>query len=410
MRLYSIFAILLLCSFSFAAVIWSAAATDSVTGLVVAGSNAIFASSDGAVYAADADSGRVSWTYDIGERIALSPELADGSTVALATQGGSLVLLSAVDGKVRLNLALNKTPLSLAAGDGRIFVGFDDSIAAYSTSGKRLWGRNFADGVGQIGYGTDVVYFFSGGKLYSVGTTSGAIDWAAPMEETFLSRPVEFAGNVYLGATDGRLYSFDYATGARQWAYKTGGWVMSSPAATTSSVYFGSNDGYFYSLSLSGKQNWRFKTGEAIWGQPAIHESNGRLLAVFSSNDGNIYALDTSTGQRVWSFSVDGRPGPPVEYSDSFIFGTSKGRVYSLGASPVCSFSWPDKDGVVGNWSVDVEGTAHSDAGLTGVEVRAGSGPWTAAHGTDEWYAPIDFSRVESGVVHVECRATDSSG
>ena len=410
MRFSGLFILLFLCSLSFAAVIWSAAASDAVTGVVITGDTVVFASADGSAYGADAASGKIAWTYDTGDRMALAPALVDDGTVAMATSGGSLVLLSAADGKAVQDIALNKTPVSLAAGDGRVFVGFNDSIMAFSKDGKRLWGRDYADGIGQIGYSAGTAYFVSGEDLYSAEAGNGAVDWSAQTGESFLSTPAEFAGTVYVGATDGKLYSFDYTTGAEQWAYKTGGWVSSTAAATSSSVYFGSNDGYFYSVSLSGKLNWKFKTGEAIWGQPAIHESNGTLVAVFGSNDGNIYAVDTSTGQQVWSFSVDGKPSSPLEYSESFIFGTSKGVVYSLAASPVCSFSWPANGEVVGNWSVDIGGTAHSDAELESVEVREGGGPWSAAYGTGEWYAPVDFSGVPEGAVAVECRAIDSSG
>lgn len=411
MRIFALALLLLLCPFSFSAVIWSTAATDAVNDrVVIAGNRAIYTSYDGSAYGADVESGAVSWVYDSTGKITLSPELVDGNTVAVATSKGNLVLFSASDGKVRMEKSLNGTPLSLAAGDGKIFVGFDDGLAAFGTNGKELWRKPLSEKAGEVNYENGVVYLVSGGRLYALQAGSGAEEWSSQMGESFLSRPVEYQGNVYVGGTDGSLYSFDYVSGRRQWAYKTGGWVMSSPTATTSSVYFGSNDGYFYSLSLSGKLNWKFKTGEAIWSQPAIHESEGRLLAVFGSNDGNVYALDTETGSQVWSFSAYGKPGSPSEYEGAFIFGTSAGRVYSLAASPVCSFSWPKNGDVVGNWSTDVEGSAHSDVGVDSVEVRADGGQWMTAAGTDRWYAPVDFSGVKPGAVTVECRALDRSG
>jgi len=411
MRIFALALLLLICPFSFSAVIWSAAATDAVNDRVaIAGNRAVFTSYDGSAYGADADSGAISWVYDSNGKITLSPEIVDENTVAVATGKGSLVLLSALDGKVKLEKNLNGTPLSLASGEGKVFVGFENSLAAFSANGKELWRKTLASKAGEMSYENGIVYLVSGSTLYALQPGNGAEVWSAPMGESFLSRPVEYEGNVYVGGTDGSLHSFDYVSGRQMWEYSTGGWVMSSPAATTRAVYFGSNDGYFYSLSLAGKLNWKFKTGEAIWSQPAIHESEGRLLAVFSSNDGNVYALDTETGKQIWSFSAYGKPGSPSEYEGAFIFGTSTGRVYSLAASPVCSFSWPKNGDVVGNWSTDLEGTAHSDVGVEKVEVRAGDGQWMTAVGTGKWYAPVDFSEVKPGAIVVECRALDRSG
>ena len=410
MRLLALSVLLLLVPLSFAGVIWSTSATDAVEGLVVAQGKAIFTSYDGSIYAADAKSGQLAWVYDSGSRISLAPQLLDYDTLAAATDDGRLLLLSATDGRLEASAALNGTPLSLGSGLGMAFVGSSNGIAAYSKAGAPIWSRNFSDGVGQIGYGDNDIYFVSGTSLYSLAAISGSEAWSAPMDESFLSAPSEYGGNVYVGATDGKLYSFDYVSGNRQWTYQTGGWVMSTPSATTTSVYFGSNDGYFYSVSLSGEGNWKFRTGEAIWSEPLIHQTSGGLLAVFGSNDGNIYALDTQTGNQVWAFSAGGKPTALVEYNGSFIFGTSGGKVYSISASPVCSFTWPASGDVVGNWSVDVEGTAHSDSGLQEVDVRLGSGPWETATGSDVWYAPVDFSQVPPGSATVQCRASDASG
>ena len=411
MRLLALSLLLILAPLSFAGVIWSTTATDAVEGVAIAQGNAIFNSYDGSIYAADADTGQLSWVYDSGSRISLAPQLIDQGTVAVATDNGSLLLLSAKDGRLEQSAALNGTPLSLGSGLGMAFVGSGHGIAAYTQTGRLVWSRNFPEGVGQIGYGDNDVYFVSGATLYSLSAISGTKVWSAKAEDSFLSAPSEYGGSIYVGATDGRLYSFDYATGNLQWAHQTGGWVMSSAAATTTSVYFGSNDGYFYSVPLSGAgENWKFRTGEAIWSAPIIHQAGSGLLAVFGSNDGNIYALDTRTGEQVWAFSAGGKPTALAEYNGAFIFGTSAGKVYSISASPICSFTWPASGDVVGNWSVDVEGTAHSDSGLQKVDVRMGSGPWETASGTDTWYAPVDFGQAQQGGVTVQCRASDSSG
>jgi outer membrane protein assembly factor BamB len=133
-------------------------------------------------------------------------------------------------------------------------------------------------------------------------------------------------------------------------------------------------------------------------------------MIAFGASDGNVYGLDANNGNIVWSFSTYGKPGSPKIYNQDLIFGTSKGRIYSLSPSPICSFDWPKPLDVVGNWPVEVEGRASSDAAIQKVEVRAAKGSWVQASGGEKWVATIDFSKVEAGAADVECRATDASG
>jgi outer membrane protein assembly factor BamB len=66
----------------------------SLTPPVVAGSQLIFASRKGAVYALDIDTGMTVWAYDLGRPIAASPVVAKG-WVYLSTGDGSIIALEA---------------------------------------------------------------------------------------------------------------------------------------------------------------------------------------------------------------------------------------------------------------------------------------------------------------------------
>jgi uncharacterized repeat protein (TIGR01451 family) len=82
--------------------------------------------------------------------------------------------------------------------------------------------------------------------------------------------------------------------------------VYSSPAEVNGVVYIGSADGNVYALNAStGAQLWTYATGSAVSPSPAV--ANG---VVYIDNDnGNLYALNASTGAKLWSFVVTrGRP------------------------------------------------------------------------------------------------------
>ena len=51
--------------------------------------------------------------------------------------------------------------------------------------------------------------------------------------------------------------------------------------------------------SFSGQKEWTIKLPDAVQSSPAIYNDS---IAIFGSNDGNVYALDLYTGSTVWTF------------------------------------------------------------------------------------------------------------
>ena len=402
--------IILLSSIPFAAVQWVSPSAAGITGkgILLAG-NAIFTSYDGNTYALRAGAGPPpSWVYDAGAMIALEPVAVDGFTLAIAVSDGRVVFLNAVDRSVRAEYDFGSEPFALGSGNGNAYVGFNGSVVAISPSNKILWNASINGAPGQIGYGNGLVYFTAGGRLYALSATTGHAQWAGAAADSFLSRPAEGAGVAYIGGTDGRLYALNSANGKAIWSYLTMGGIQSTPAISDSGIFFGSSDGYLYALDTAGNLLWKFDSGSPIWSEPSLAGHQ----VVFGNNAGQLYGLDAITGAEIWSFSGEGRAYSPLYYPDrsTFIFGTSKGLIYSLSSSPICSFTAPTDGDAVGDWPVDVEGRAYSDSGIAKVELRVGEGEWVMATGAEGWFATVDFTGRQAGGYTLQCRATDVSG
>ncbi|GAB2768970.1 hypothetical protein GCM10010465_12870 [Actinomadura fibrosa] len=87
------------------------------------------------------------------------------------------------------------------------------------------------------------------------------------------------------------------------WKFKTNGQVISSPVIADSLVYIGSNDKNLYALdSSSGELIWKYETGGAINSTPLI--ADGKVM--FLSYDGFFYALDAANGKLLWKFETGG--------------------------------------------------------------------------------------------------------
>jgi len=107
------------------------------------------------------------------------------------------------------------------------------------------------------------------------------------------------------GAAHSGLYDAD---GPREfhrvrWAFPTGNRVMSSPVMQADTLYFGSDDGNVYAVEASsGRQVWKRATKGPVSGTPAVA---GDTLYV-GSYDGHFYALNAATGAMRWKFTTGG--------------------------------------------------------------------------------------------------------
>ncbi len=152
------------------------------------------------------------------------------------------------------------------------------------------------------------------------------IKWKFHTAGRVIASPAVVNGVVYVGSTDGNLYAVDAASGTLKWKFATKAWEVSSPAVVSGVVYFLSYDGNFYALDASsGQVKWKFKTeGEKHYAGTHLHylqPANESMpdpwdfylsspsvsdgFVYFGSSDGNVYALDASSGALRWKFKTD---------------------------------------------------------------------------------------------------------
>ena len=119
--------------------------------------------------------------------------------------------------------------------------------------------------------------------------------------------------------------------GTLKWTFTTGGPIHSSPALSNGMVYVGSQDGNIYALdAATGEKLWAFKTNSWVESSPVI--VGGVLYC--GSNDGNLYALNAETGEKHWSFLAPYaiRSSPAV--ADGVVyFGCDDHHVYAVDAA-----------------------------------------------------------------------------
>jgi outer membrane protein assembly factor BamB len=115
------------------------------------------------------------------------------------------------------------------------------------------------------------------------------------------------------------------------WSFTTGAAVESSPAVANGVVYVGSYDGNVYALNATtGAKLWSFTTADYVLSSPAV--ANG--VVYVGSDDSNVYALNASTGAKLWSFTTgSGVLSSPAVANGVVYVGSYDGNVYALNAT-----------------------------------------------------------------------------
>jgi outer membrane protein assembly factor BamB len=93
-------------------------------------------------------------------------------------------------------------------------------------------------------------------------------------------------------------------------------------------VYVAADNGNIYALNATtGTKLWSFTTGSNVFSSPAV--ANG--VVYVGSNDGNVYALNGATGTQLWSFTTGGTVGSSPAVVNGVVYvGSSDGNVYAF--------------------------------------------------------------------------------
>ncbi len=229
-----------------------------------------FGSSDGKLYALDADTGNKEWEFETGDKIWSTPVIDDGT-----------VYISSFDKKL---------------------------YALDANSGEKKWETAEVGGAiaaTPVVY-NNTVYFGSFDRyLYAVDATDGSLKWKSEVEagKWFWAKPIIYNNTVYAPSLDGKVYILDAESGHELIdAIDLGSPVSSSPVLVDGSIIIASGEGRVYSLDTASNQvkplaDVREKVDAPLW------TSNG-VVYVHTQEHETLYALNAQTGVELWQVSL----------------------------------------------------------------------------------------------------------
>ena len=225
-----------------------------------------------------------------------------------------------------------------AALPGVVYTGAGSYLTQLDDGGRTLWATETGNQQSSPALDDTRVYIGSDrGILYAMNRRTGQIAWrfsptGGARPNTFLTRPAVGGGRVYAEGTDDNVYAVDAASGLLRWKFlrPDGSLGYSAPLYRRSAVYV-AGETTLYALDPS--------TGDRLWSAPAGSKSvsapdeGGRR--VFVGTDGSGLAAFTNDGKLAWRFTGKGAGdwfGPP-RYADGVVYvGTYQRYVYAVDA------------------------------------------------------------------------------
>jgi outer membrane protein assembly factor BamB len=232
---------------------------------------------DGNVYALDAVTGALRWSYTIGFAIGSSPAVANGMVyfgsyanycAPKCSFGGKLFALDALTGALKWSYAWGNTPRNSSDSsptvvNGVVYIDSDKLYALDALTGSLKW--SYATGTSSAfspAVANGIVYVDSD-KLYALDAVIGSLKWSysTTAGDVLTSSPAVANGVVYVHSSYPQyvaysynyLYALNARTGALNWSYYTGGFFSSSSVAVANGVvYVGSGDFDVFAFHLPG--------------------------------------------------------------------------------------------------------------------------------------------------------------
>jgi outer membrane protein assembly factor BamB len=249
-----------------------------------------------------------------------------------------------------------------------------------------------------------VVYVTAGvsssppGKLYALNASTGATLWSFATDAGVTS-PAVANGIVYVDGHDNdaeRVYALNASTGATLWSYSTGSLAARDAPAVANGVVYITTAGFnseghpittLYALNAStgadGGTSPAVANGVVYFGSTKF---NGFSLPF---NTSNIYALNASTGVKLWSYTIEDEVlSSPAVANGVVYIGIEAGYLYALNASTgALLWSYETADAVESTAAIANGVVYFSTVGYALYALNASTGArlWSYSQGVQEF-------------------------
>jgi outer membrane protein assembly factor BamB len=326
---------------------WSAriGAVDFPLAVKVNGSRVSVASSDGAVMALDAETGRELWRAQAGAALAAGVG-SDGKMAAVVTRANMLVAFSEGRELWRQKISAQVFTAPLVAGERVFVLAADRSVSAYDgLTGRKLWTQQrpgeslVLRQAGVILAVGDTLVAGLSGRMVGLNPLNGSVRWEAPLATARgtndVERLVDLVGGVSREGNVVCARAFQFSVGCVDAG--RGALIWSQPANGAVGVQ-GNGRSLFGVESDSKVLAWNRVSGERLWVSERLKYRGltapvvaGRSVVV-GDNTGLLHLLSVEDGSPLNRLVTDGSAiaAAPVLSGDTLIAVTRNGGIFGF--------------------------------------------------------------------------------
>ena len=326
---------------------WSAriGAVDFPLAVKVNGSRVSVASSDGAVMALDAETGRELWRAQAGAALSAGVG-SDGKMAAVVTRANMLVAFSEGRELWRQKISAQVFTAPLVAGERVFVLAADRSVSAYDgLTGRKLWTQQrpgeslVLRQAGVILAVGDTLVAGLSGRMVGLNPLSGSVRWEAPLATARgtndVERLVDLVGGVSREGNVVCARAFQFSVGCVD--AERGALIWSQPANGAVGVQ-GNGRSLFGVESDSKVLAWNRVSGERLWVSERLKYRGltapvvaGRSVVV-GDNTGLLHLLSVEDGSPLNRLVTDGSAiaAAPVLSGDTLIAVTRNGGIFGF--------------------------------------------------------------------------------
>ena len=263
-----------------------------------------FGSSDGNLYALDAQSGTLKWKFKTGGIIHTSPAFYQG-TLYIGSWDDWFYAVDAETGKEKWKFKTGTEPAmsgilsSATVNEGVVYFGARDAhlYALNAKNGNQVWKYDSENSwiIGSPVVGDSSVVYVGTSDTYlllAIDKKTGREKFRFKTNGYVFGTPALFGSTAYIGDFTGRMYAVGLASGGKQWnAFSTDGRKRNAPSLLkndTLDFSFAAKGADLYQYAVNKKVMDDFYTLGSIVSSPSVQAGT----VYFGSADGNFYALE----------------------------------------------------------------------------------------------------------------------
>ncbi len=259
------------------------------------------------------------------------------------SSGDSLYALDAATGEVIWTYRTGYTDDAVTVKNGLLFTASDSLWCLDALTGERIWANGDATCAASTpAVHNDAVFSCSNSSssntttVYSLNTETGAVNWTVTVSGYAASCLTVWNDMLFMPTWHGPLYAFNLSDGTEIWqnSDSPSGYWDSSPVIVESFLYILGDDSKARAIDpLSGSSIWEtnITPGTYLSATPAFH--NDRLY--FGDQVNSFHCLDALSGSFTWSVPgvLHGSPGiadDMVFYGEGSNYYDETARVFAL--------------------------------------------------------------------------------